>query len=472
MIDSVPVVCITGQVASAFLGTDAFQEADVIGMTTPISKWNYQITQAEEVSHILAKAFYVASHGRPGPVVIDITKDAQFAQCDFNFQPYQPSRPLYPTPYQDLSGINQAASAINASERPYMLVGQGVLLARAQDLVSELASKAAIPTASTLLGLSAMADDHPYYVGMLGMHGNYGPNLLTNQADLIIGVGMRFDDRVTGRLADYATQAKIIHIEIDPAEIGKNVPTDIPIVADARQAISQLLPLVEVRQHDRWLARFRDCLAQEQQQVINAEIRPDTGGLRMGEVIDVLAQQTQGQAVIVTDVGQHQMMAARYYKFQRPHSHISSGGLGTMGFALPAAIGAALAAPERQVVAVIGDGGLQMTIQELATVAQTGVPIKIMVLNNNFLGMVRQWQELFFAERYSFVEMQNPDFIKVSEGFGVPAFKVDERQQLASAMQRFLHSPGPCLMEVVVEKAVNVFPMIASGDTVDEVRLS
>ena len=471
MLDSVPLVCITGQVAKAFLGTDAFQETDIIGITIPITKWNYQITDASEIPYIIAKAFFIAHHGRPGPVLIDITKNAQIAKM--NYEPVTiNSLPHFETkPPVDLSRIDAAAALINSAKAPFMLVGHGVLIAQAQEEVIALAERANIPMAATLHGLSAVPTSHELYTGMLGMHGHYGPNLLTNQADVIIAVGMRFDDRVTGNLNGYATNAKVIHIDIDAAELGKNVPTIVPLVADAKDALVALLPKIEPRQHPEWLGEFKRCEAIEFEKVVEQGIHPKSGEIKMGEVINLLSEKTGGEAIVVADVGQHQMMAARYYRFKKPDSWICSGGLGTMGFALPAAMGAKIGAPQRPVIAVAGDGGFQMTIQELGTIAQEGLAVKTIILNNNFLGMVRQWQELFFEKRYSFVTMENPDFVKIAEGYGVPARKVSVREELAEAMTEMLEAKGPFVLEVVCEKEQNVFPMVPAGASVTDIRL-
>ncbi len=471
MLDSIPMVCITGQVGARFLGTDAFQETDIISVTIPITKWNYQITRAEEIPAIFAKAFAIARTGRPGPVLIDITKNAQVEMMEYVEQ----TAPLKPFASPTLQASNKqlarAAELINTAERPFALIGHGVLISQAQKEVLDLVEKADIPVASTLLGLSAFPTGHPLYVGMLGMHGNYGPNVLTNQADVIIAIGMRFDDRVTGDLAGYAPKARVIHIDIDAAEVGKNIKPEVPIVADAKCALQAMLPLVESRKHPEWLGEFRRCDKEEHDKVIRSELFPTTAEIKMGEAIRVLSEQTEGKAIIVADVGQHQMMAARYYRFQATDSYITSGGLGTMGFALPAAIGAKLGQPNREVVAVIGDGGFQMTLQELGTISQESLGVKVIILNNNFLGMVRQWQELFFDNRYSFVDLKNPDFIKLANAFDIPGERVSERKDLESAIHRMLHTKGPFLLEICVEKEQNVFPMVPAGASVCDVRL-
>lgn len=472
MLDSIPLVCITGQVFSEFLGTDAFQEADIVGITLPVTKWNYQITSAAEIPAVMAKAFYIAQTGRPGPVLIDITKDAQLEELNFFYQHYQPKQLL---PYQQVLDDRQlrlAATLINQAKKPYLLVGHGVLIAKAEHELLQFTEKTGIPVACTLLGLSAFPTDHPSYVGMLGMHGNYGANLLTNEADLLIAIGMRFDDRVTGHLASYAKQAKIIHIDLDAAELNKNVHADVALLADAKIALQALLECVQPQQHDSWLKEFNTCYKKEYKEIIAHETHPTKGAITMAEVIYQLSQKTKGQAIIVTDVGQHQMVAARYYQFKCYNSHITSGGLGTMGFALPAAIGAKLAAIDRDVIAIIGDGGFQMNIQELGVVAQENLPVKIIILNNGYLGMVRQWQELFFEERYSFTELKNPDFVKVAEGYAIPAQRVTERTHLREVLDVFLNAEGPYLLEVVVEQQENVFPMIPAGAGVADIRLS
>ncbi len=470
-IDSTPLVCITGQVASHLLGTDAFQETDVIGISMPVTKWNYQVTDVAEIPAIMAKAFYIASTGRPGPVLIDITKDAQFSTCEFEYKPCRGFRSYQPVPKIKTEDIEAAADLINASERPYMLIGQGIILGEAEEALKAFVEKSGIPVASTLLGLSAFPPDHELYVGYLGMHGNYGPNVLTNECDLLIAVGMRFDDRVTGNLDHYAKQAKVIHIEIDPSEIDKNVLTDVAINGDAKEALTLLLEKIDEKSYPSWLAKFKACDEEETIKVINNHLFPKSGELKMGEVINKVSEQTNGEAVIVTDVGQHQMATSRYYKFKSPKSNITSGGLGTMGFALPAAFGAKLGAPNKQVIAIIGDGGFQMTLQELGTIFQYKIPVKIIVLNNNFLGMVRQWQQLFFEKRYSCTEMTNPDFIKIVSGYDITTNKVSERENIDQAISEMLDHDGPYFLEVIVEKEENVFPMVPTGASVTEIRL-
>ena len=472
MVDSTPLVCITGQVPSPLLGTDAFQETDVISLSTPVTKWNVQVTSARELPAAMAKAFFYAQQGRPGPVLIDITKDAQFEQASFSGLP-EPElivRPTVPSP--QTQDIIAAAALLNQAQRPFMLVGQGVLLSGAEQEVAKLAEKAGIPVAATLLGLSAMDPDHPQYVGMLGMHGNYAPNVQTNQCDVLLAVGMRFDDRVTGDVKQYARQAKVIHIDLDASELNKLVQTTVAIHADAKAALQSLIGHCEARTHANWRAQFDRLQAEEQSKCVTPEREPKTDALRMAEVMHLLSRLSDGQALVVTDVGQHQMEAARNYDFKRSNSHITSGGLGTMGFALPAALGAQLGKPDRQVVAVIGDGGFQMTVQELGTIFQTQAPLKVVIMNNNFLGMVRQWQELFFEERYAFTEMTNPDFVRLAQSYQIEAAFVADRANLESALRTMLDTPGPYLLEVKVEAKTNVFPMIPSGAAVDQVRLS
>lgn len=471
MLDSVPLVCITGQVYAPLLGSDAFQEADIVGITTPVTKWNYQITKASEIPEVFAKAFHIARSGRPGPVLIDITKNAQFELFDFRYKKapviagYQPN--LVPTNEE----LQKAAELLNKAKQPLLLIGHGILIAQAESLVKKFVEKTGIPAAATLHGLSILPVDHPQYVGMLGMHGNYGPNKLTNQADVICAIGMRFDDRVTGDLKKYAKQAQVIHVDIDPAELNKNVLATVAIAADAKKALEGLLPLVKKNIHDKWVAQFRAFDKTEAEKVVEREIHPASGQLTMAEVIRKISEKTNGNAVVVADVGQHQMMAARYYQFQKPDSYITSGGLGTMGFALPAALGAKVAAPNREVIAVIGDGSFQMNIQELATLAQEQIPVKIIILNNGYLGMVRQWQEMFFEKRYSFVDLKNPDFVAVAKGFFIDGEKVLNRESLDSALDKLLTTKGPYLLDISVQKENNIFPMVPAGAGVDEVRM-
>lgn len=471
MIDSTPIVCITGQVASHLLGTDAFQETDVVGITTPVTKWDIQVTKAEEIPEAFAKAFYIAKSGRPGPVVIDITKDAQFAPLDFSYTPCKRIRSYVPKPKIDLQKINEAADIINSANKPLVTFGQGVILAGAEEEFKMFIEKSGIPAAWTLLGLSALPDEHPLNMGMLGMHGNYGPNKLTNECDVLIAIGMRFDDRVTGDAKRYARQAKIIHIELDAAEINKNIKADVAIHANAKEALPLLTERIQQKDYSGWIKEFKDHYKVEYEKIIKQEIFPQKNGLTMAEVIRLLSEKTNGDAIIVTDVGQHQMITARYFKFKDPRTSITSGGLGTMGFCLPASIGAKLGKPEKQVIAVIGDGGFQMTIQELGTIMQTGINLKVVVLNNNYLGMVRQWQQLFFDKRYSQTEMTNPDFITVAKGYGLNANKVTERKELDSAIENLISSEDASVLEVVVEKEDNVFPMIPAGASVSEIRL-
>ncbi len=472
MADSAPVVCITGQVASSLLGTDAFQETDVIGLSTPVTKWNVQISRAEEISSALAKAFYIAKNGRPGPVLVDITKDAQFAKANFRYEKFRGMRSYVPVPKVDLAKVQRAAELINKAKRPLVLAGQGIVLANAENELKTLLEKTGAPCASTLLGLSALESNHPQNVGMLGMHGNYAPNLLTNYCDVLVAVGMRFDDRVTGDVSRYAKQAKIVHLEIDPSEINKVVRCDVPVLGDCKESLRLLNLLVNSNSHSAWLEEFKKLWTVEYSSVVEKDLFPEKNSLTMGEVIRLLNQMKSPDTILVTDVGQHQMVASRYFRFEKSRSNITSGGLGTMGFALPASLGAKLGAPEREVVCVVGDGGIQMTLQELATIAQEKANVKILLLNNNYLGMVRQWQELFFDKRYSQTEMTNPDFQTLTKGFGIEARKVSERKFLAESIKEMLNSKTAFLLEVVVEKEENVFPMIPTGKALDEVRLN
>lgn len=470
-IDSTPMVCITGQVASTLLGSDAFQETDIIGISTPVTKWNCQITKASEIPEVMAKAFYIAKSGRPGPVLIDITKDAQFEEFDFVYKKCTGIRSYKPIPPVDEDQIKAAAELINAAKKPMIVWGQGVILGKAEEEFKAFIEKTGIPAAWTILGVSAIATDHPLNVGMVGMHGNYAPNMLTNECDLLIAIGMRFDDRVTGNLQTYAKQAKIIHFEIDAAEVNKNVTVDVAVMGTSKKTLAAILPYVNENRHEAWLQEFRDLYKIEFDKIIKDDIHPTKEGLTMGEVLEGINRVSKGDAVIVSDVGQHQMVACRYAKFNKTLSNVTSGGLGTMGFALPAAIGAKMGAPERDVVAIIGDGGYQMTIQELGTIFQTKVPVKIVVLNNDFLGMVRQWQQLFFDKRYASTEMVNPDFVAIAKGYHIEAQQVTERKDLAQAIETMMQCEGPYFLEVKVEKEANVFPMIPSGASVSDIRL-
>lgn len=472
MIDSTPLVCITGQVFAHLLGTDAFQETDVINITTPVTKWNFQVTDASEIPEALAKAFYIAKSGRPGPVLIDITKNAQLQK--FNYSGYTSCthiRSYRPKPLVRKEFAIAAAEMINKSVRPLVIFGQGVILGRAENEFKAFIEKSGMPAAWTILGLSALSTDHPLNVGMLGMHGNYGPNVLTNECDVLIAVGMRFDDRVTGRLDRYAKQAKVIHLDIDPSEIDKNIKADVPVWGDCKETLPMITALLEKKDHGQWVNRFNECMEKEKEAVINEELHPSTEILTMGEVIEQLNVLTKGDAVIVTDVGQHQMVACRYAKFNQSKSNVTSGGLGTMGFALPAAIGAKYGAPDRTVVAVIGDGGIQMTIQELGTIMQNNINVKILILNNRFLGMVRQWQDLFHEKRYSFVDIASPDYVTVAKGYKIEGNSISERKDLTSSLETMLNHDGAYLLEVFVGKENNVFPMVPQGCGVSEIRL-
>jgi|TARA_B110000977_G_scaffold189220_1_gene258401 acetolactate synthase-1/2/3 large subunit len=470
-IDSTPMVCITGQVARHLLGTDAFQETDIIGISTPVTKWNYQITEASEIPEILAKAFYIARSGRPGPVLIDITKNAQFESLDFKYEKCTKVRSYIPTPVASKESLSEAAALINAAEKPFIIFGQGVILSEGEKELKDFVEKSGIPAAWTVLGLSALETSHPLNVGMVGMHGNYGPNMLTNECDVLIAIGMRFDDRVTGNLETYAKQAKLIHFEIDPAEVDKNVKTAVAVLGDAKVSLREILPLIDENSHEAWLENFHKHYEIEYEEVIKNEIYPTKSGLTMGEAIRILNEKSGNNAVIVTDVGQHQMVACRYAGFSQTKSNVTSGGLGTMGFALPAAIGAKMGAPDREVVAIIGDGGYQMTIQELGTIFQNKTAVKIMVLNNEHLGMVRQWQEMFFESRYASTVMSNPDFVKIAAGYDIEGARVSERDQLAGAIEKMITHEGPYFLEVCVENEHNVFPMIPTGASVSEIRL-
>ena len=473
-IDSTPVVCITGQVASHLLGTDAFQETDVIGISMPVTKWNIQVTNAADIAPAIAKAFYIAASGRPGPVLVDITKDAQFGMANFTYEPCKTIRSYKPKPTLDKAKILEAAALINAAKKPYLLVGQGVLLSGAGDALQAFVDKTDIPVASTLMGLGAFPSDHPNYVGYLGMHGNYAPNVLTNECDVLLAVGMRFDDRVTGDVSRYAKQAKVIHIDIDAAELNKIVKTAVAVHADAKEALEVLVDLVTPRKHPEWLEEFHQLTRIEQQEVVDQALYPEDAELRMAEVVNRLAEmdQERNDLVVVTDVGQHQMVCSRYFRYRNPRTNVTSGGLGTMGFALPAAVGASLGAPDKTVVAVIGDGGFQMTLQELGTIMQYKLKVKILILNNQFLGMVRQWQQLFFDRRYSFTEMTNPNFVQLVAAYGIKGMTVKERDGLDAAMETWLSSADAELLECIVKQEDNVFPMVETGASVAEIRLS
>jgi acetolactate synthase-1/2/3 large subunit len=471
MMDSTPLVCVIGQVVAPLLGTDAFQEADVIGLTMPITKWNYQITSADEIPEAMAKAFYIARSGRPGPVVLDVSKTAQIQEFDFHYERCNKIRSYVPVQNLRADKIKEAADLINSAKKPYLLFGNGIIISGAEKELQQFVEKTGIPAAWTLLGLSAMDTDHPLNVGMLGMHGNYGPNIKTNECDVLIAVGMRFDDRVTGDVKTYAAQAKVIHIEVDPAEIDKIIKADVAILGDAKKALQKLIELVKPNKHEAWVNEFKECFKIEQKKVIKKDIYPTKKELTMGEVVRLTAEKVDGDAIAVTDVGQQQMIASRYFKFKQSRSFITSGGLGTMGFGVPAAMGAKLGQPNRQVIAFVGDGGFQMTLQELGTISQYQIGVKIVILNNNYLGMVRQWQQLFFDKRYSFTHLQNPDFIKLAEAYSIKARKVTQREDLAGAISEMIDHQGPYLLEVVVEQEDNVFPMVPAGASVSKIIL-
>jgi acetolactate synthase-1/2/3 large subunit len=472
MIDSTPIVCITGQVTSGLLGTDAFQESDVIGISMPVTKWNFQITSPDEIPEAIAKAFYIAASGRPGPVLIDITKDAQFGKLNFLYEKCTKIRSYVPEFPTDKKLLKKAADLINEAKKPYLIYGQGILLSGAEKELLSFIEKTGIPAASTLLGISALQSDHPLNMGMLGMHGNYAPNIKTNECDVLIAVGMRFDDRVTGNINTYARQAKVIHIEIDPAEIDKNIKTDVAILGDAKHSLRLLTTLVEEKKHAAWVNEFLQAKQKEYDKVIVNDLSPTKSGLTMGEVVRLSTNLTDNKAVIVTDVGQNQMAAARYARFNQSRSWVTSGGLGTMGFGLPAAMGAKIGAPEKEVILFVGDGGIQMTVQELGTISQENLPVKIVILNNDFLGMVRQWQELFFEKRYSFTEITSPDFVKLAEAYGIPGASVSDRKDLETAMREMINAKGPYLLEVKIEQEDNIFPMVPAGGTVSRCLLS
>lgn len=471
MLDSTPLVVITGQVGAALLGTDAFQEIDVVGITQPITKWAYQIRRAEDIPWAVARAFYIARTGRPGPVVLDITKNAQFQEFEFEYKPIDHIRSYIPIPEVDPDQVKAAAELINSAQRPYALVGQGVLLSEAEAELKAFLEKADIPAAWTLLGASAMPSDFPLNVGFLGMHGNVAPNIKTNECDVLIAIGMRFDDRVTGNLARYAKQAKVVHLDIDPAEINKNVKADAPVLGTAKETLPALTALLHPAKHTEWIASFREVDKKEFEKVIKRELHPESGELTMGEVIRRISEATHHNAVVVTDVGQNQMMAARYSNYNIPRSLVTSGGLGTMGFGLPAAMGAKVGAPERTVVMYSGDGGFQMTIQELGTIMQEQLGVKMVILNNHFLGMVRQWQEMFFDERYSFTEMQNPDFVAIAKAYRIHGTEVLKREELDDAIADMLKDDKPYLLVVNVEKKGMVYPMVPAGASVTEIVL-
>ncbi|MEN9919817.1 MAG: biosynthetic-type acetolactate synthase large subunit [Bacteroidota bacterium] len=471
MIDSTPMVVISGQVASSLLGSDAFQEADVVGISQPITKWAYQIRRAEDIPMAVAKAFHIASTGRSGPVLLDIAKDAQFGKLDYEYKREPFIRSYQPYPSFNKDYLLEAAKLINEAKKPLVLVGQGVILSGAEKELLALIEKADMPAAWTVLGLSAMPSDHPLNVGMLGMHGNVGPNLKTNECDVLIAIGMRFDDRVTGDLKTYAKQAKVIHFDIDPAEFDKNVKTTVKILGDAKTSLCEIIKLIEPNDHAAWRAEFKPCEQREYDAVIHDELYPTTGKLKMGEVVRKVSEATNNDAVIVTDVGQNQMMGVRYFKNRQTRSSVTSGGLGTMGFGLPAAIGAKYGVPDRTVCLFVGDGGIQMTIQELGTIMQNNLDIKIIILNNHFLGMVRQWQELFFEERYSHTMMQNPNFVAIAKAYNIEAKKVDTREDIDLAIKEMLTHKGPYLLDVDVETKGMVYPMVPAGGSVTNILL-
>ncbi len=471
MIDSTPIVAITGQVSAALLGTDAFQETDVVGISMPVTKWNIQVTKAEDIPAAIAKAFYIAGSGRPGPVLIDITKNAQFGELDFEYKKEDFIRSYVPKTKTVVSKVDEAAALINAAKKPYIIFGQGVILGNAEAEFRAFVDKSGIPTAWTIMGAAALPKDHPQNVGMLGMHGNYGPNVKTNECDLLIAIGMRFDDRVTGDLKRYATQAKVIHMEIDPAEINKNIHADVAVLGDVKESLPMLTAKIEKREYKAWLQEFADCHKIEFEKVIDKDLHPTKPGMTMGEVMNLINEKTGGDAILVTDVGQHQMFAARYFKYKNTRSFVTSGGLGTMGFGLPAAFGAKIGAPNKQVILIVGDGGIQMTLQEFATIHQENAAVKVVLLNNKFLGMVRQWQQLFFDKRYSSTELVNPDFMKLAEAFYINGKKVDERKDLSGSIDEMLKSEKAFLLEVSIEKEDNVFPMVPTGASVSDILL-
>lgn len=471
LIDSTPLVCITGQVASHLLGTDAFQETDVMGISMPVTKWNCQVTKAADIAPALAKAFYIASSGRPGPVLVDITKDAQFEKLDFSYEQCTAVRSFQPKPKLNADQLQAASKLLNEAKKPLMIVGQGIMLSNAEDELLVFAEKTGVPVASTLLGLGAFPANHPQFVGMVGMHGNYAPNVKSNECDVLLAVGMRFDDRVTGDVSRYAKQAKVIHIDIDRAEINKIIKADAPVLADAKEALALLTDLVEKQNHQSWLDEFHQAKENELQVLSKNRNNDFADQIRMDLVIDLLSQKTNGNAVIVTDVGQHQMMAAQFYQYNQTKSNVTSGGLGTMGFALPAAIGAKMANPGKQVIAIIGDGGFQMTLQELGTIMQNNIGVKIIILNNEYLGMVRQWQQMFFEKRYSFTNIQSPDFVALAASYNIKGVKVEKQEDLSNALDQLLNTENAFLLEVKVAKEDNVFPMVPTGASVAEIRL-
>ena len=471
LIDSTPLVCITGQVASHLLGTDAFQETDVMGISMPVTKWNCQVTKAADIAPALAKAFYIASSGRPGPVLVDITKDAQFEKLDFSYEKCTAVRSFQPKPKLNADQLQAASKLLNEAKKPLMIVGQGIMLSNAEDELLVFAEKTGVPVASTLLGLGAFPANHPQFVGMVGMHGNYAPNVKSNECDVLLAVGMRFDDRVTGDVSRYAKQAKVVHIDIDAAEINKIIKADAPVLADAKEALAFLTDWVEKQNHQSWLDEFHQAKENELQVLSKNRNKDFSDELRMDLVIDLLSQKTNGNAVIVTDVGQHQMMAAQFYQYNQTKSNVTSGGLGTMGFALPAAIGAKMANPGKQVIAIIGDGGFQMTLQELGTIMQNNIGVKIIILNNEYLGMVRQWQQMFFEKRYSFTNIQSPDFVALAASYNIKGVKVEKQEDLSNALDQLLNTENAFLLEVKVAKEDNVFPMVPTGASVAEIRL-
>ena len=471
MIDSTPIVVIAGQVGAGFLGTDAFQEVDLVGVTQPITKWSYQIRRAEDVAWAVSRAFYIARSGRPGPVVLDFTKNAQVDQTEYEPVTVDFIRSYDPDPEIDRKAIGDAVALINESKKPFVLVGQGVELGNAQEELKSFIEKADLPCGCTLLGLSALPSNHPLNKGMLGMHGNLGPNVKTNECDVLIAVGMRFDDRVTGKLDTYAKQAKVIHLDVDPSEIGKNVPVDVPVLGNCKKTLALLTELIQKNKHTEWIDSFHSYEDTEYEQVIRKEVFPTEGPLNMGEVVHAVSEATHNDAVLVTDVGQNQMMACRYFKFSRERSIITSGGMGTMGFALPAAIGATFGRPDRTVCVFMGDGGLQMTMQELGTVMEQKAPVKIILLNNNYLGNVRQWQAMFFNRRYSFTPMMNPDYMQIATAYGIPSRRVIERADLHDAIQEMLNTDGPFLLEACVVEEGNVLPMTPPGYSVNQMLL-